>query len=91
MPPTETYELIFDRTFLEDLAYWIGTDRKLALRTMTLVEAVARDPFGGIGKPEPLKGLVGTWSRRLTEEHRIVYRVKEDRIYFLQARYHYEP
>ncbi len=91
MPPAETYELVFDRIFLEDLTNRIGTDRKLALRIMTLVEAVARDPVAGIGTPEPLKGLVGAWSRRLTEEHRIVYRVKVDRIYFLQARYHYEP
>jgi len=91
MPPAKPYEIVFDPAFREDLAYWIGTDRKTALRAMTLVEAVARDPFGGIGKPEPLKALTGTWSRRLTEEHRIVYRLKGDRIYFLQARYHYEP
>jgi toxin YoeB len=91
MPQAETYELVFDRSFLQDLTYWIETDRKLALRTMTLVEAVASDPFAGIGKPEPLKGLVGTWSRRLTEEHRLVYRVRGERLYFLQARYQYEP
>jgi toxin YoeB len=54
------------------------------------VEAILRDPFAGIGKPEPLKYLgTGVWSRRLTEEHRIVYLVKEDRVEFLQAGYHH--
>ena len=60
------------------------------LRALPLVEAILRDPFEGIGKPEPLKHLApGAWSRRLTEEHRIVYLVQHDRIDFLQARYHY--
>jgi toxin YoeB len=77
--------------FREDLAYWIRTDRKSALRTLELVEAVISDPFDGIGKPEPLRHeLAGCWSRRITQEHRLVYRVTADRIYFLQARYHYE-
>jgi toxin YoeB len=66
------------------------TDRKLALRVLELVEAVMRDPFDGIGKPEALKHqLGGTWSRRITQEHRLVYQVGETRIDFLQARYHY--
>lgn len=66
------------------------TDRKTALRVLDLVEAVLRDPFAGIGKPEPLKfTLSGAWSRRVTEEHRLVYLVRADRIDFLQARYHY--
>jgi len=60
------------------------------MRALDLVEAVLRDPFIGIGKPEPLKYLVpGAWSRRLTQEHRIVYLVRDNRIDFLQARYHY--
>jgi toxin YoeB len=76
--------------FRADLANWIRTDRKLALRTLQLVEAVAADPFTGMGKPEPLKHeLAGCWSRRITQEHRLVYRVTQERIYFLQARYHY--
>ncbi len=76
--------------FREDLRYWIKTQRKIALRTLDLVEAVMRDPFAGIGKPEPLKYFgPGVWSRRLTQEHRLVYRVSETRIDFLQARYHY--
>ena len=83
-------EAVFQREFLEDLRHWVATDRKIALRAIDLVEAVLRDPFGGIGKPEPLKYLAsGTWSRRLTQEHRIVYLVRGDRIDFLQARYHY--
>ena len=83
-------DAIFQREFIEDLRYWVETDRKIALRAFDLIEAILRDPFGGIGKPEPLKYLApGAWSRRLTQEHRIVYLVREDRIDFLQARYHY--
>jgi toxin YoeB len=68
----------------------VETDRKIALRVLDLVEAIARDPFEGIGKPEPLKYLSpGTWSRRLTQEHRLVGLVTGDRIDFLQARYQY--
>lgn len=81
---------VFQPEFREDLRYWVETDRKLALRAFDLIEAVMRDPFSGIGKPEPLKYLAsGAWSRRLTQEHRIVYLVRDDRIDFLQARYHY--
>jgi toxin YoeB len=80
----------FDPDFREDLRRWISTDRKTALRILGLVEATVRDPFGGIGKPEPLKHLGGgVWSRRVTQEHRLVYRVTTARIDFLQARYHY--
>jgi toxin YoeB len=81
---------VFQPEFREDLQYWVKTDRKIALRAFELVEAILRDPFEGIGKPEPLKYLAaGAWSRRLTHEHRIVYLVGDDRIDFLQARYHY--
>jgi toxin YoeB len=81
---------VFQPEFREDLRYWVETDRKIALRAFDLIEAILRDPFVGIGKPEPLKYLAaGVWSRRLTEEHRIVYLVRDDRIDFLQARYHY--
>ncbi len=83
-------EAIFQINFIDDLRYWVATDRKLALRTLALVEEILRDPFTGTGKPEPLKYLApNTWSRRLTQEHRIVYLVQDDRIIFLQARYHY--
>ena len=81
---------VFQAQFREDLHYWVKTDRKIALRALELVEAIQQDPFTGIGKPEPLKhSLTGTWARRLNQEHRIVYLVREDRIDFLQARYHY--
>ncbi|OFX34524.1 MAG: addiction module toxin YoeB [Armatimonadetes bacterium RBG_16_67_12] len=83
-------EAFFQPEFLEDLRYWVETDRKIALRAFDLIEATIRDPFQGIGKPEPLKFLApGTWSRRLTQEHRIVYLVRAAQIDFLQARYHY--
>jgi toxin YoeB len=82
--------LVFDRDFLEDLAHWAAVDRKTAIKIFDLIEAVRRDPFSGLGKPEPLRHLgSGIWSRRITQEHRLVYRVKEDRIPFAQARYHY--
>jgi toxin YoeB len=81
---------VFQQEFREDVRYWVETDRKVALRSFDLIEAIMRDPFTGIGKPEPLKYLAaGTWSRRLTQEHRLVYLVRDDRIDFLQARYHY--
>ena len=83
-------EAIFHPDFRQDLRYWVETDRKVAVRAFELVEAVLRDPFTGIGKPEPLKYIMaGCWSRRITQEHRLVYRVSENRIDFLQARYHY--
>lgn len=72
------------------MRYWVEVDRKIALRALELIENIMRDPFSGIGKPEPLKYLApNTWSRRLTQEHRIVYLVSDKRIDFLQARYHY--
>lgn len=81
---------VFQPEFIEDLRYRVETDRKLAIRAFDLIEAILLDPFEGIGKPEPLKYLTpGAWSRRLTQEHRIVYLVRDDQIDFLQARYHY--
>lgn len=83
-------EAVFHPEFIEDLRNWVATERRVALRALVIVEAVLRDPFTGIGKPEPLKYLApGVWSRRLTQEHRIVYLVGDDRVDFLQARYHY--
>ena len=83
-------DAVFQPEFIQDLRYWVKTDRHFALRVLSLVEAIMRDPFKGIGKPEPLKYLApGVWSRRLTQEHRVVYLVSNDRIDFLQARYHY--
>ena len=83
-------EAVFHPEFRDDLRDWVEMDRNVALRILQLVEAVIRDPFSGIGKPEPLKYvLAGAWSRRITQEHRLVYKVSEKRIDFLQARYHY--
>ena len=76
--------------FLEDLQHWVEQDRRTARRLMQLMKAVMRDPFDGIGKPEPLRHLgSGVWSRRITQEHRLVYVVKNTAIEFLQGRYHY--
>jgi toxin YoeB len=88
--PTASREAYFHKEFREDLRYWVETDRSAALRVLELAESVLRDPFQGIGKPEPLRyALAGCWSRRITQEHRLVYRVGVSRIDFLQARYHY--
>ncbi len=81
---------VFEAQFREDLAWWFQTDEKRANKILNLITAVSQDPFIGIGKPEALKHLnPDTWSRRITGEHRLVYRVSADAIYFLQARYHY--
>ena len=87
---TEQREAVFQPEFIEDLRYWVETNRRTALRIFKLIEAVMRDPFQGIGKPEPLKFLgSGVWSRRITQEHRLVYVVGQNRIDFVQGRYHY--
>ena len=84
-------DAVFHPEFIEDLRYFVRTDRRMALRALDLVESILRDPFGGIGKPEPLKHeLAGAWSRRLTQTHRLVYLVSRERVEFLQARFHYE-
>ena len=89
MSPAERL-LVFDRDFLDDLAFWVSTDRKVSLKILELVEAIRRDPFAGLGKPEPLRNLgTGVWSRRITQEHRLVYKVDDGRLLFAQARYHY--
>ncbi len=76
-----------DRAGFDDLAWWIGKDRKMALRIVTLIQAVQRDPFTGIGKPEPLKHeLAGCWSRRIDDEHRLVYQVLADKVRILACR-----
>jgi toxin YoeB len=81
---------VFHPEFREDLRYWVKSDRTAAIRALDLVEAVMRDPFQGAGKPEPLRYLLaGCWSRRITQEHRLVYRVSDEAVDFLQARYHY--
>lgn len=90
MPPKPERVAIFQPEFLEDLRYWVKAERNTAIRVLDLVEAVMRDPFMGPGKPEPLRfQLAGCWSRRVTQEHRLVYRVRDESVEFLQARYHY--
>jgi toxin YoeB len=90
LPAKTNRVAIFESEFREDLRFWIESDSKIALRIMALVEDVMASPFSGLGKPEPLKyELAGAWSRRITKEHRLVYRVYSDRIAFLAARYHY--
>jgi toxin YoeB len=83
-------DAVFQPEFREDLRHWVETNRKLALRVLDLVEAVLREPFAGIGKPEPLRYLgPDVWARRISAEHRLVYVVGHERIEFVQARFHY--
>lgn len=82
--------LVWDRAGWEDYVHWQTTDRRILKRVNTLLDACLRDPFEGIGKPEQLKyGAQGAWSRRITDEHRLVYLVDGDDLIILQARYHY--
>jgi len=82
--------IVFADRAWEDLCYWIAHDKKIAKRIIRLINEVEREPFEGIGKPEPLKhDLAGFWSRRITDEHRLVYAVEGDAILIAQARYHY--
>jgi toxin YoeB len=82
--------LEFDPAGFEDLAWWIEKDRKTALRIVRLLREVQRDPFRGTGKPEPLKHeLAGCWSRRIDQQHRLVYEVHEEKIRVLACRFHY--
>jgi toxin YoeB len=81
--------LVTEPECLEDLRWWVDTNRKTALRVFDLIEAVMRDPFSGIGKPEHLTQMGSNiWSRRITGEDRLVYLVSDDRVSFLQARFH---
>jgi toxin YoeB len=82
--------LEFDPAAVEDLAWWVEHDRKEALRLLRLIQETHRDPFGGVGKPERLKReLAGCWSKRIDDEHRLVYQVTEKKIRVLACRYHY--
>ncbi len=82
--------LVFAEQAWEDYLYWQKTDKKLLERVNTLIKDVTRSPFSGIGKPEPLKNaLSGYWSRRINEEHRIVYKIVDGSVFIAQLRYHY--
>jgi toxin YoeB len=83
--------LIVATHFLADLQYWLEHDWRIALRVVRLMREVARDPFHGIAKPEPLKhDRAGMWSRRIDREHRVLYDFDENAIQFVTARFHYE-
>lgn len=82
--------LIFSEHAWEDYLYWQQTDKKMLKRINQLIKDIQSSPFQGIGKPEPLKhGLTGYWSRRINEEHRIVYKIDDKSIFIAQLRYHY--
>lgn len=83
-------ELVWQTNAWEDYLYWQEQDKKIILRINELVKDAMRSPFKGIGKPEPLKGdLAEFWSRRITDEHRLVYAVKDKRLHIIQCRFHY--
>ncbi len=83
-------KLVFADRGWEDFCFWIDHDRKIAKRLIRLIDECGRTPFEGIGKPEPLRdNLSGYWSRRITDEHRLVYKVAGDELWIAQARYHY--
>lgn len=82
--------LIFSDAAGEDYLYWQQQDRRMVERINRLIHAIKREPFAGVGKPEPLKhALAGFWSRRITDEHRVVYRIEADALLIAQLRYHY--
>ena len=84
-------DAVYHPEFRADLIWFVKNDRQAALKILELIESVLAEPFAGIGKPEPLRHeYSGCWSRRVTREHRLVYRVSAERIDFLQARYHYK-
>ncbi len=83
-------KLIFSEHAWEDYLYWQNTDKLMLKRINRLIHEIMHDPFTGSGKPEPLKhGLSGYWSRRINDEHRLVYRPAEDAVFIAQLRYHY--
>ena len=83
-------KLIFSEKAWEDYLYWQKTDRRILVRINNLIREIQREPFSGIGKPEPLKhALAGYWSRRINDEHRIVYKVQDDSLLLAQLRFHY--
>nr|WP_298412976.1 Txe/YoeB family addiction module toxin [uncultured Halomonas sp.] len=83
-------KLTFSEHAWKDYLYWQKTDKKVIRRINQLIKEIQRTPFEGVGKPEPLKhGLAGYWSRRITDEHRIVYKVTDNALLIAQLRYHY--
>ena len=83
-------KIVFADQGWDDFTYWVNHDRKIAKRIIRLIKEIDRDPFDGIGKPEPLKhDMTGFWSRRITDEHLLVYSVENNQVLIAQARYHY--
>ena len=83
-------KLLFSEQAWDDYLYWQSTDRKLLERINALIKDISRSPFAGIGKPEALRNaLSGYWSRRINEEHRIVYKLSDGALLIAQLRYHY--
>jgi toxin YoeB len=83
-------KLVFSEQAWEDYLYWQKTDKQILKRINNLIKDITRSPFEGVGKPEPLKhALSGYWSRRINDEHRIVYKILEDSLLIAQLRYHY--
>ncbi|HWS39716.1 MAG TPA: Txe/YoeB family addiction module toxin [Arenimonas sp.] len=83
-------KLVFSEQAWDDYLHWQKTDKKLLARINTLIKEISRSPFSGIGKPEPLKNaLSGYWSRRINDEHRLVYKVSDSNLFIAQLRFHY--
>ena len=83
-------KIVFAGRGWEDFTYWVENDRKIAARIVRIIKEIRREPFEGLGKPEPLRhDMAGFWSRRITDEHRLVYAVDKDSVLIAQARYHY--
>jgi toxin YoeB len=84
-------KILFDEQGWEDYLYWIEADRKITRKINALIKDITRDPFSGIGKPEPLKHqLSGFWSRRISGEHRLIYQIQNETVVIIQCRLHYE-
>jgi toxin YoeB len=84
-------ELLWQTNAWEDYCYWQKQDKKILERVNELIKDCLRSPFKGIGKPEPLKGnYAGCWSRRITQEHQLIYKINERRLHILQCLYHYD-
>lgn len=83
--------VVFESSAFDDFVAWTGVDKKIYVKIVTLVRDIQRSPFTGLGKPEPLRhSLKGYWSRRITDEHRLVYKVTDDAIIVISCKYHYD-
>ena len=84
-------KILMSKNAWEDFEYWLDHDKTIAKKIRKLIKEIQRDPFRGIGKPEPLKNQWSSyWSRRITDEHRLVYKIQDDTLIIVQARYHYD-